>query len=240
VVLNRLMSRDGAMATDIRQWTTVTRKSRRPAELRPVDEHANLVTHGLGLVLSLVASGLLMVLVVETRSTIETVACAAYCFSLVGVYAASTLSHSFYDRAGRRVFRTLDQAFIFLLIAGSFTPFAAVNFGRGWAWPVLLGTMWALAMAGVGLVIRMRNLTPGARNIYLILGWLPVLFSKAIFTTAPTEFIFWIFAGGGFYSVGTLFLKFDRHVRYFHALWHTFVIAGSICHYNATLLLVMT
>ena len=100
--------------------------------------------------------------------------------------------------------------------------------------------MWALALAGVGLVIRMRNLTPGVSNIYLLLGWLPVLFSKAIFEAAPTEFLFWIFAGGGFYSVGTLFLKFDRHVRYFHALWHTFVIAGSICHYNATLLLVMT
>jgi hemolysin III len=234
------------MATDISRWATLekkprfAKKSRRPAELRPVDEHANLITHGLGLALSLAASGLLMTLVVQIRSASEIVACGAYCFSLVGVYAASTLSHSFYDRAWRRLFRTLDQAFIFLLIAGSSTPFAALNLGRGWAWSAYLATMWALALAGVGLVIRMRNLTPGVRNIYLLLGWLPVLFSNVIFEAASTEFLVWIFIGGGFYSVGTLFLKFDRHIRYLHALWHTFVIAGSICHYNATLLLMMT
>jgi channel protein (hemolysin III family) len=104
--------------------------------------------------------------------------------------------------------------------------------GRGRCW-------WSVALFGVGLVVWMRNLTPGARSLYLILGWLPVLFSNAMFEAATTEMLFWMFAGGVFYSVGTLFLAFDRHVRYFHALWHTFVIAGSICHYNSTLLLVV-
>jgi len=231
------------MAIDVSRWTiyqrTLPGKSRRPAELRPVDEHANLITHGLGLVLSVVASGLLMTLVIERQHADIITACGIYCFALVGVYAASTLSHAFYDLAWRRFYRAIDQAFIFLLIAGSITPFAVANLGRGRSWSVLLAIMWIVALFGVGLVVRMRNLTPGARSLYLILGWLPVLFSHAMFEAATTEMLFWMFAGGAFYSVGTLFLAFDRHVRYFHALWHTFVIAGSICHYNSTLLLVI-
>ena len=227
------------MAADVSRLSTVEAGAPLPAEQRPIDEHANLITHGLGLVLSLLASVLLMTLVSYRLQTINIVACGIYCASMIGVYAASTLSHTFYDLAWRRFFRALDQAFIFLMIAGSFTPFAVLNLGRGWSWTVLLAAMWVVAIAGVGLVIRMHNLTPVARSMYLILGWLPVLFSKAIFAAASPEILVWMFAGGAFYTVGILFLQFDQRVRYFHALWHTFVIAGSICHYMATLLLVV-
>lgn len=207
------------------------------AEHRPVDEHANLITHALGLILSISASLVLMSLVVNQQPTTIITACGVYCCSLVGLYAASTFSHLFYDLAWRRFFRTLDQVCIYLLIAGSFTPFAVVFLWHRW-WPALLAVMWALALFGVFLVLRMRNLTPSAKITYGILGWLPVISLKALFDAAPFEVLAWIVVGGFFYSAGAVFLRFDQHVRYFHAPWHAFVIAGSICHYIAILLVV--
>jgi hemolysin III len=205
----------------------------RPAEIRPIDETANLVTHALGFFLSVAASAVLMTLAISDRPPISIIACGTYCLSLMGLYAASTLSHLFHDLSRRRFFRTLDQACIYLLIAGSFTP-VAVEF----QWPLLLSAMWILAIFGVVLVVRMRNLTGAAKITYGILGWLPVISLKAMIDAMPPEMLLWTVAGGLFYSVGTVFLRFDRHVRYFHALWHTFVIAGSTCHYIAILYLV--
>jgi len=224
---------NGVMATDSND-----RSMPSLAEHRPVDEHANLVTHALGFLLSLPASAVLMTLVVNNHRPIVIVACAIYCCSLMGLYAASTLSHMFYDVAWRRFFRTLDQACIYLLIAGSFTPVAVVFLWHQW-WPALLVVMWVLAIFGVILVLRMRNLTPTAKITYGLLGWLPIISLKTLFDAAPLETFVWIVAGGIFYSAGSVFLRFDQHVRYFHALWHTFVIAGSICHYIVILMVVM-
>jgi len=208
----------------------------RPAEHRPADEHANLITHGFGFLLSLAASAVLMTIVLNERPAIDVVACGIYCMCLVGLYAASTLSHMFYDLAWRRWFRTIDQACIYLLIAGSFTPVGVVYLRQGW-WPLLLVAMWVLAIVGVVLVLRVRNLTPGAKVTYGILGWLPVISLKELSEAAPLEVILWVVAGGLFYTLGTLFLRYDGRFRYLHALWHTFVMAGSICHYMAILLL---
>lgn len=222
------------MAADSNNTTTP-----RPGEHRPVDEYANLITHGLGFFLSVLASVVLMTLVVSGHQTVQIVACGVYCFSLVGLYAASTLSHTFHDLDWRRFFRMLDQVFIYLLIAGSFTPLAVAFLWDRW-WPVLLAVMWVLALLGVVLVLRVRNLTPVAKITYGILGWLPVISLKRLFDAAPFEVFAWLVVGGLFYSAGSVFLRFDQHVRYFHALWHTFVIAGSTCHYIAILLVVMS
>ena len=208
------------------------------AERRPVDEHANLITHALGFLLSVPASAVLMTLVVKDHQPINILACGIYCCSLMGLYAASTLSHMFHDLARRQLFRTLDQVFIYLLIAGAFTPFAIVFLWHRW-WPVLLAVMWVLAILGIFLVLRMRDLTPAAKISYGILGWLPVIALKTLFDAAPFEIFAWIVASGFFYSAGSVFLLFDHQIRYFHALWHTFVIVGSTCHYIALLLVVM-
>ncbi len=197
---------------------------------RPIDEYANLITHGFGLVLAVGASAFLMRQAIAFQPLRTIVACAAYCVSLVALYAASTLSHSFYDPRWRRFFRTVDQACIYLLIAGSFTPLAITYLWNAW-WPILLTCMWILAMLGVILVLRMRNLTPIAKVTYGILGWLPIISLKTLIETAPGPLLVWTIAGGAFYSLGTVFLAYDFRVRYFHALWHTFVIAGSVCHY---------
>ena len=159
----------------------------RPAEIRPTDEHANLATHALGLLLSVIASAVLMALVGADHPRGSVLACGIYCFSLMAVYAASTLSHLFYDRARRRFYRTLDQACIYLLIAGSATP-AAVAYH----WPVLLTAMWGLAGLGVVLVLRMGNLTSGARLTYGLIGWLPILALKSMLEAMPTEVLLWL------------------------------------------------
>jgi len=224
---------NGVMAADSKDRSTP-----RLAERRPVDEHANLITHALGFLLSVPASVLLMTLVVNNHPAIVIVACGIYCCSLMGLYAASTLSHTFYDIAWRRFFRTLDQVCIYLLIAGSFTPVAVVFLWHQW-WPALLAAMWLLAIFGMLLVLRMRDLTPTAKITYGLLGWLPIISLKTLFDAAPLETFVWIVAGGLFYSAGSVFLRFDQHVRYFPALWHTFVSAGSTCHYIAILLIVM-
>lgn len=204
---------------------------------RPVDEHANLVTHGLGFFLSVAASAFLMTRAVEGHEPVNIAACGIYCGSLTGLYAASTLSHSFHDLAWRRFFRTLDQACIFLLIAGSFTPVGVVYFTKGW-WPLLPAAMWVLALCGVVVVLWQRHLTPAAQMTYGILGWLPVISLPLLIARAPIEILLWMIAGGLFYTLGAVFLCFDRSIRYFHAMWHTFVMAGSACHYFAILAMV--
>jgi hemolysin III len=210
----------------------------RAPEHRPVDEYANLITHGLGLLLSVVASALLMALAIDVRRGIEVVAYGTYCASLIGLYAASTLSHMFHDLAWRRFFRTVDQAFIYVMIAGSFTPVGVMYLGRGW-WPALPASMWVMAICGVALVLRVGNLSHAAKISYGILGWMPALSLPLLAETVPLEILGWMLAGGLYYSVGTVFLWFDQEVRYFHAMWHALVIAGSVCHYLAILLLVV-
>lgn len=202
------------------------------SEYRPVDETANLITHGLGLILSVAASVYLMRIAIEGQHPRTVAACGIYCLTLVLLYAASTLSHAFYDVETRRIFRMLDQGAIFLMIAGSFTPFAMIFLTHGWWW-TLLAAMWMLAFGGVLVVLRMRDLVGLAKLPYGIMGWLPVLSLWELYRRAPLEMLLWMVAGGAFYSLGAIFLTLDRKVRYFHALWHTFVMAGSMCHYIA-------
>jgi hemolysin III len=203
------------------------------SEHRPVDEVANLLTHGFGLFLSIAAT-VVMMWIVAGEGPLTIAACSVYCLTLILLYAASTLSHTFHDLAWRRFFRTLDQACIYLLIAGSFTPMAVLFLGHGRWWWILI-SMWVLAFSGVILVLRLRNLGGAAKITYGLLGWLPAVSLWELYQHAPLDVLIWLLAGGFFYSSGTIFLWLDRKVRYLHALWHAFVIAGSSCHYVAVL-----
>jgi hemolysin III len=206
--------------------------------LRPADERANFVTHALGLVLATAAAIFLMQRVLQTQSLRLQVSCGIYCLTLVTLYAASTLSHAFHDLRLRRFFRTVDQACIFVLIAGTFTPFALVKLWHGW-WPALLATMWLLASLGVLMCLAMRNLTARARMSYLVIGWLPVICLQELAATTEPTILLWIIAGGACYCIGVIFLTLD-HVRYFHAVWHLLVIAGGACHHLAITKYVVT
>jgi hemolysin III len=206
-------------------------------EQRPADEMANLLTHVLGFLLSLPATFLLMPIVMAGQELRTTLACGVYCLTLVLLYGASALSHAFRDPGLRRRFRTLDQACIYLLIAGSMTPLAVVFLRQGWWW-LFLPAMWALAVAGVLFVLRRRDLSGPVKLTYGALGWLPVVTFPELSRHAPSGLLLWIVAAGAFYSTGTIFLALDRRVLYFHALWHMFVVAGSICHYVGVLVYV--
>jgi hemolysin III len=206
------------------------------SDTRPADEIANLVTHGGGFLLSLGAAGWLMSLV-SGRSAAIVIACGIYSAALILVYGSSTLSHSFHDIRWRRAFRTLDQACIFLLISGTFTPFAVLYLDHGYWW-ILLAIMWMAALAGILRVLQVRDLSPRDKLCFGVLGFLPVTASAEFSRHAPAILLVWIIAGGACYCLGAPFLKFSSRIRYSHAAWHLFVIAGSACHYHAVLLAV--
>lgn len=202
----------------------------RRGERRPVDEAANFWTHAVGFLLSLAASLVLLRELDKLSDARLFRAGLLYCCSLTGLYMASTLSHAFHDVSWRRFFRMTDQAFIFILIAGSYTPFAIVYNPEQWFSP-LLAAEWAIAFAGVALCLYYKNLPSPMKLIYGVQGWLPVLTIGTIMEAGPDGLIHWLIAGGLFYTLGALFLILDRKVNYFHAIWHMFVMAGSACHY---------
>lgn len=203
---------------------------------RPVDEMANIVTHGIGFLLSIAAAVYLMQSVAD-RSFGLTIACAIYVFTLLMAYGSSTLSHVFYDLEWRRRFRALDQASIFLLIAGTCTPLGVMYLSHG-AWPWLLVCMWMLAAAGIARVIQVRDLSRIDKSLYGLMGFLPIIGLKEMSRLSPGIVVLWVIVGGVCYSLGTVFLAQSARVRYAHAVWHLLVMAGSACHYRAITLMV--
>ncbi|MEI8383521.1 MAG: hemolysin III family protein [Planctomycetota bacterium] len=203
---------------------------------RPVDEIANLVTHGIGFLLSLAAAGYLMQSVAGHSPSLIA-ACATYVASLILVYGSSTLSHLFYDLQWRKRFRALDQASIFLLIAGTCTPLGVMYLNHGgWQW--LLVSMWVLAFIGIGRVVHVGDLSQTDKSLYGLMGFLPVVGLGEMSRQAPEDVIFRVIAGGACYTLGTLFLCWSARVRYSHAVWHLLVMSGSACHYWAILLMI--
>ncbi|HID22149.1 MAG TPA: hemolysin III family protein [Planctomycetaceae bacterium] len=202
----------------------------RPSSVTLTPETANQLTHGLGLVLSLAGAVVLLQAAAASGSGWQLWGCRVYAATLIALYAASTLSHSFPPGAWREFFRTLDQVCIFLLIAGTFTPFALTFLLDGW-WPLLIAAMWGLTLAGIVFKLFVRRLRNVAVGLYVALGWLPILAVERMLDTVQRSGLFWILAGGLFYTSGTWFLKRDVRNPYWHAVWHLFVIAGSICHF---------
>lgn len=202
--------------------------------VRPNDEMANVISHGFGFLLSLAATGHLMARV-DDQSIALIISCGVYCATLILVYGSSTLSHLFYDLIWRRRLRMLDQATIFLLIAGTYTPLAVKYLDHGW-WRLILIAMWSLALLGTVRVLRVHDLSRNDKFIYGFLGYLPVVTLGEICRQSPMAVVLWIIAGGACYSVGAIFLRLSSSVRYAHAVWHILVLAGSTCHYAAILI----
>lgn len=198
------------------------------------EELANTVTHGIGLALSVLGFIILLVLAVMRGNAWHIVGCAVYGSTLVCLYAASTLYHVIPSPRLKRALKIFDHSAIYLLIAGTYTPFLLVNLRGGWGWS-LLGTVWGLALAGIILKLRFVDrfniLSP---VIYLLMGWLALIAVKPLFSMVPLGGVLWLFAGGLMYSVGLLFYAWKK-IPYNHVIWHLFVLAGSTCHYFAVL-----
>ncbi|HEX6986038.1 MAG TPA: hemolysin III family protein [Planctomycetaceae bacterium] len=196
-------------------------------------EAVNRWTHGLGFAASLPAAAVLLWAASGRSDGWIAVACAVYAGSLVALYAASALSHGFEDRPQLRSgFRVADQVCIYLLIAGTFTPFAAAHlrtpFGLG-----QLAAVWLLAAVGIALRVRRKGAQIGPSDVALCLltGWIPILsLGRFVSIGGPDGFAL-VLAGGLFYSGGTVFLLNDHRNPYLHGVWHVSTLAGSGCHY---------
>lgn len=201
-------------------------------------EITNSVTHGIGLILSLLGAIVLIAMVRGHRDVWRMAGCGVYVTSLVAVYTASTLSHSAFDPRWRGLFRILDQGFIYVLIAATYTPFSLVYL-RSWPWWLFLAAMWAVALFGFfSKVLFAHRVEAVSVWIYVVLGWMPVISAPSLIGIVPGIALWWMLVGGMCYTVGTLFLIYDKKVEYFHAIWHLFVIAGSALHFVAILLAV--
>ncbi len=206
-----------------------------PAPLSRAEEAANQITHALGLALAIGGTAALLPPTFRYGDVLRIVGVCVYGATLVALYAASTLSHSFERPHLRHFFRTVDQVCIFLLIAGTFTPLALTYFRDGIWWWALFAAMWLLALSGICaklFLTKQHNVTMMA---YVALGWLPVLAIKPILESVPGAALTWMLAGGLCYSLGTWFLARDEDVPFFHAIWHVMVIAGSACHFYTVL-----
>ena len=205
---------------------------RRP--LYPREEIANSISHGLALLLALAALPVLILSAAEVGSTRFTIGVAVFGVTIVILYLASTLYHSLTHERAKQFFRHVDHCAIFLLIAGSYTPFTLGVLRGPWGW-TLLTIVWALAVAGIAM-----KLIAGHRHwwismvLYLVMGWLAVVAAKPILTLVPLPGILLILAGGVAYSGGLAFFAAHR-LRYNHFIWHLFVMAGTVCHYLAVL-----
>lgn len=198
------------------------------------EELANAVTHGVGLVASLVAGAVLITLAAFTRDPLQIVAAAIYVASLVALYAASTVYHAVHSPTWKVRLKLVDHCAIFGLIAGTYTPFTLAGMRGGWGWS-LFGVVWALAAAGIVMKLFCIGRFPVLSTfLYLAMGWLAVVAIRPLQLSLPGDVLVWIVAGGITYSVGTLFYH-SRRLPYGHAVWHLFVLGGSVLHFVAVL-----
>ena len=196
------------------------------------EEIANSVSHGVGLLAAVAAVPFLVVAAVERGEAAGIVGASIFATTMVLLYLASTLYHALPANRAKGVFRVLDHAAIYLLIAGTYTPFTLGVLRGAWGW-TLFGLVWGLALAGVvvkavGGVQHLRVST----GFYLVMGWLFLIAAKPLWLRLPSWGLFWLVAGGMAYTVGVAFFRAER-VRYAHFVWHLFVLAGTACHFIA-------
>lgn len=198
----------------------------------PREEVANAATHGLGIVASVAAGAVLITLAVLSGDGFQIVSAAVFCASLLLLYTASTMYHASRQPGVRARLQVFDHCAIYILIAGTYTPFTLVALRGAWGWS-LFGTIWGLALAGVvfklfctGRFERLSTL------IYIAMGWLVLVAIGPMRHALPVSTLGWLLAGGLSYTVGTLFYH-NHRVPYAHTIWHIFVLGGSVCHFIA-------
>lgn len=205
------------------------------ADRRIGETIANSVTHGVGLAASLIALPLVIFASLKRGDPLQVVGAAVFGLSLVLLYGASTVYHSFPRSSATRVLRMIDHSAIYLLIAGSYTPFALGPLRGPWGW-ALLAAVWAMALIGIALKSIHGFVRPGlSTTLYIAMGWLSIVAVRPLITHVGAAGFWWLLAGGLCYTGGVVFYATDTRLRYGHAVWHVFVLAGSTCHFFAVL-----
>jgi hemolysin III len=200
-------------------------------------ERFNSISHAVGAAMAATCGVLLIVIAARSGDPWKISSVSVYAASLLFLYVTSTLYHSARG-AAKDVLRKIDHCAIYLLIAGTYTPFTLVTLRGAWGWS-MFGAVWGLAVFGIAQEIWYAK---GARIlsliIYVLMGWLALLAVKPLMAALGSHGFAWLAAGGLFYTVGIAFYATDKKVRHGHGIWHLFVLGGSICHYVAVLLYV--
>ena len=196
------------------------------------EEIANSVSHGIGTLAAAISLPVLVVTAVRHGTVADIVGVSVFGAAMVLLYLASTLYHAFPRNRAKQVFQVLDHSAIYLLIAGTYTPFTLGVLGGAWGWS-LFGVVWGLAATGVLLTaIGGVKYAKTAMALYIAMGWLVVIAAKPLAAQLPTAGIGWLVAGGISYTVGVIFYAAKR-LTYAHFVWHLFVLAGTVCHFIA-------
>jgi hemolysin III len=194
------------------------------------EELANSLSHGFGLVLSMIGLVNLVVLAFMRGTAIHLVTVNVFCGSIMVLYAASTLYHSVVHPKLKHICRIVDHASIYILIAGTYTPVSLLMLPPAWGW-TLFGIIWALALTGVIFKLFFTGRFERVSTVvYLLMGWLAVIAIKPLLEFMPTGGLVLMLAGGLSYSAGVIFFRLER-LPYSHAIWHGFVLCGTVCHY---------
>ena len=198
------------------------------------EEIANSLSHGLGFLATLAAFPVLVVAAQQRGDTAAIVGASVFATTMVLLYLASTLFHALPRCRAKRVFQILDHSAIYLLIAGTYTPFTLGVLRGSWGW-TLFGIVWGLAVVGTVLkALGGVRYTTLSTWMYLAMGWVVVIAAETVWTLVPGWGLFWLLAGGIAYTAGAVFFMAER-IRYFHFVWHLFVVAGTACHFIAVL-----
>ncbi len=203
---------------------------------RPFEELLNALTHGLGVLASAAGGAVLITLAVLWGDVWHVVSTSVFVTSLVLLYTASTVYHAIpaqWARA-RRWLQVFDHCAIYVLIAGTYTPFTLVGLRGPWGWSLFIA-VWALAAAGIVFKLFFTgrfNLV--STLLYIGMGWLVIVAIKPLIAALPGVTLAWLVAGGLAYTAGTVFYL-SKRIPYAHAIWHLFVLAGSVCHFAAVL-----
>ncbi len=201
-------------------------------------EKFNSYSHLIGAILAAVGASLLVSAAIDKGDAFKIVAFSIYSVMLVFLYATSTIYHSVPAGRYKDFFRQMDYISIYLMIAGSYTPFTLITLKGPWGWSIF-GVIWGLALIGIiQEVIIGKRTRKYSLLIYLLMGWLIVLAINPLLASLAPMGVTWLVAGGIAYTVGVIFFVFDEKVRHFHGIWHLFVLAGSICQFLCLFLFV--
>ena len=196
-------------------------------------EKFNSITHLVGSVLALIGFGALLAVSILEKNPLLIVGFSVFGLTLIILYTMSTLYHSFYSPTVKKIFQKLDHIAIYLLIAGTYTPYMLVTLGDGNG-PLLLGIVWGLAILGIVIDIFItRRIELLQISIYLVMGWMCILDFPRLKAALPSAGIVWLTIGGIIYTIGIVFYVLDdmNKLRHSHGIWHLFVLLGSISHF---------
>ncbi|MBZ0094072.1 MAG: hemolysin III family protein [Sulfuricella sp.] len=199
------------------------------------EEIANSISHSIGLVTALVGTPFLIMHAARHGDAGFIVGTSVFSATVIFLYLASTLYHALPMGKAKGIFRVIEHSAIFLLIAGTYTPFTLGVLRGAWGW-TFFGIVWGLAVAGVALKAFDKASHPILfTGLYLLMGWVIVIAVDPLLARVPTAGLLWLLAGGLSYTAGVAFFATDSRLQYGHLIWHLFVIAGTACHYFAVL-----